>query len=135
MPMTTAVPRSGCSITSPIGNRRDQERECDVGQLRLCLTVATFSEEHRQAHRERHLHELRWLDREPTRQLDPRLRPVYLSSHDEDGDEPDHRCDVDERGVCAQRPIVEEHRGEPEAKADGQVEQMALEVRLRILTR
>src|SRR5665647_3603995 len=96
----------------------------------LVLVLTPLGEDDRQTHTERHLGELRWLDGEPARQPDPRVRAVDRGAERrEDKDQPGDRREIEPRGIGPQPSEVHPGDRRRQAKPDAGIEQVTCEVR------
>ena len=120
-------------MIEPHRHRGERQHQQHVAVARHVLGVALLGEDHRHPDDDRDLGELRRLDLEPRRQHDPRVRAVDGRAdgrqHD---DQAQARQHVDDRGVRAQRPVVDERGAAGQQHADDRVERVPLEERLRV---
>ena len=92
---TITVPRSGCSSTSPIGHAHQPDDHGEAPRVDLAaVVVAVAGEDHDQAE----LRQLRRLQREPARQLEPGLVALDVRA-----DRREHR-EQQEHGHAVERP-------------------------------
>ena len=134
--MTSAVPRSGCSMTSASGTAREGEHQHHVGVARSRPRASRFSASSiAMPTTSATLANSDGCTEKPAGSTIHECEPLMVApERGQHRDQADDRQHVDERRVGAQHAVVEERGGRAQEQADARVEQVPLGEGLRVRT-
>ena len=114
------------------GDEHEREQHVDRRRRPVRAIAAALREQHGQPDDQAELHELRRLDLEPAAEADPGVRAVDRHAGREHEQQAEYACQISEWSRAAQHLRVQPRRGDREPGRDREVDQVAVEVPVRV---